>query len=130
MPTYHPLDPFDDSAPTRLARMGITDAHGNPNSDTLPVFAGIYSAHFYEQSMDCYGNPDVVSTIATSLSTLNDRQGYEQMYVFLCLQYDAMQVPIPDPVWWIAGCTDVVREFMTAFTMRLRELTDAKGADP
>jgi len=129
MSTYHPLDPFDDSAPTRLARMGITDAHGKANSETLPVFAGIFSAHFYERAMDFYANPTVAESIAMSLSALSDRRGYEQMFVFLCLQYDAMQEPIPDPAWWIAGCTDVVREFMEIFTVRLCELA-AKAADP
>ena len=124
------LDPFDDSAPTRLARMGVTDTLGKPNSEILPVFAGIFSALFYEQSMDCYNNPAVVSSIATSLSAMNDRCGYEQMFVFLCLQYDAIHIPIPDPVWWIAGNTEVVREFMTIFAVRLCELASEKGADP
>jgi hypothetical protein len=120
------LDPFDDSASTRLARMGLTDFNGKPNTKALPVFAGIFSALFYEHSMDCYDNPAVISSIAMSLAALKDRQGYEQMFVFLCLQYDAIRIPIPDPVWWIAGNSDVVREFMGIFTARLCELAAEK----
>ena len=126
----HPLDPFDDSAPARLARMGIATPDGKPNTATFPVFAGIFSAHFYEQSLDCYGNPAIVSSVAISLSALIERGEYEQMFMFLCLQYDAMLQPIPDPVWWIAGNAEVVREFMEIFTVRLCELVAGKEADP
>ena len=129
MPTLN-IDPFGDSATTRLERMGITDACGKPNSEILPVFAGIFSALFYEQSMDCYSDPTVITSIANSLSALNDRQGYEQMFVFLCLQYDAIHLPIPDPIWWIAGNTEVVREFMCHFAIRLCVLASEKEADP
>jgi len=46
------LDPFDDSASTRLVRIGLTDFNGKPNTKTLSVFAGIFSALIYEHSMD------------------------------------------------------------------------------
>ena len=124
------LSPFDDSAQTRLERMGITDTNGKPNSEIMPVFSGIFSAHFYEHAMDCYDNPDVVSSIAAKLSASSNSHGYKQRFVFLCLQYDAIRLPIPDPVWWIAGNADVVSEFMDAFTAHLCELASSKGADP
>jgi hypothetical protein len=129
MPT-HPLDPFDDSAQTRLARMGITDIQGNPNNEILPVYAGIYSTLFYEQAMDCYANPTTMTSITTSLLELREIREYEHMFVFLCLQYDAIHIPIPDPVWWIAGNADIVREFMDAFTTRLCELVAESEGDP
>jgi len=128
MPT-HPLDPFAPTAPTRLTRMRLTTPDNKPNPHTMPVFAGIFSAIFYEQAMDLYGNPTVTTSIATSLLELRDQRKYEQMFVFLCLQYDAMHIPIPDPVWWIAGNSDVVREFMDAFTTRLCELVAESEGD-
>ena len=49
------------------------------------------------------------------------------MYLLLSIQYDCIRKPLPDPIWWLAGHTAAVREFMTSFMDRYKRLMTNAG---
>ena len=52
--------PFDDSAPDRLRRMGLTDEKGSPDRDSLSICSCIFAGQFIEEVCDYLkGSEDV-----------------------------------------------------------------------
>lgn len=121
------LGPFGDSAFIRLCRMGLFDSDGKPNPDTLPVFAGIFCAQFFDDMLETHDDRRIIRVACRMFGELRARREYEDMLVFLCIQYDAMRRTLPDPVWHISGNRGLVRAFMDAFASRLSELAEGAG---
>ena len=42
---FHPYDPFDDSVPERLRRMGLLTAGGKPDRDAMAVVSRLYAGN-------------------------------------------------------------------------------------
>jgi hypothetical protein len=117
-----PADPFDGSAPARLARMGLLTADGAPNLTTLPVYAGIFTADFFDAITDFYDDSRVLRGVCDAFAEYRARREYESLFVFLCVQHDAIFKPLPSPLWWFAGVPALVEAFSDCFAIRLAEL--------
>lgn len=53
---FHPYDPFDDSVPERLRRMGLLTAGGKPDRDAMAVVSRLYAGAFYDDLYDFYSD--------------------------------------------------------------------------
>ncbi len=114
--------PFDDSAITRLARMGLCMPDGTPNEGALETLAQVYAALFFESLCDM--SIDLVSAIqlCKKLAGLQQSDDIRHTLISICLQYDAMLCSLPDPVWWITGNEDMVKVYIRAFLHHLETL--------
>jgi hypothetical protein len=115
-------NPFDGSAPARLARMKLLTPDNKPNAATLPVYAGIFSANFFDAITDFYDDRVILQSICDTFNEYLERRDYERMLVFLCIQHDAMFRTLPDPLWWICGVPELIEAFLDCFIVRLSEL--------
>ena len=51
---FHPDDPFDDSVPERLRRMGLLTVEGKPDLEAMAVVSRLYAGEFYDDLYDFY----------------------------------------------------------------------------
>jgi hypothetical protein len=115
-------DPFDGSAPARLIRMNLLKPNGEPNPTTLPAYAGIFTADFFDAIADFYDDDRILRSVCDILADYHAHREYERTLVFLCIQHDAILKPLPDPLWWMAGVPMLVNAFLDCFIERLSEL--------
>jgi hypothetical protein len=121
------LGPFGGAASIRLSRMGLLAPDGKPDPDILPVFAGIFCAQFFDDMLETHDDRRVIRVACQIFGELRARREYEDMLVFLCIQYDAMRRTLPDPVWHISGNRELIRAFMDSFASRLTALAEDAG---
>jgi len=57
---YRGFSPFDNSATSRLMRMGLLGTNGAANVDAVSVIAKVYSGLFYDTLYDFYGDTQFV----------------------------------------------------------------------
>ena len=43
----------------------------------------------------------------------------------ICLQYDALSQPLPNPIWWISGDSELAGDFAERFICHLKKLSKA-----
>ena len=60
--------PFDDSAPVRLRRMGLTDEKGSPDRDALSICSCIFAGQFFDDLCDYFESWEDVRELISSLS--------------------------------------------------------------
>ena len=48
-----------------------------------------------------------------------------QKFLLICLQYDALSQPLPNPIWWISGDSELAGDFAEHFICHLKKLSDA-----
>ena len=48
-----------------------------------------------------------------------------QKFLLICLQYDALSQPLPNPIWWISGDSELAGDFAERFICHLKKLSDA-----
>jgi hypothetical protein len=107
--------------------MGLLTPDGKPDPYILPVFAGIFCAQFFDDMLETHDDRRVIRVACQIFGELRARREYEDMLVFLCIQYDAMRRTLPDPVWHISGNRELIRAFMDSFASRLAELAEDAG---
>lgn len=115
-------DPFDESTAARLKRMGILQPTGEVNIETMRAFVQIFAGLFFDHLCDFYSDQEEVSAVAAAFSELSARKDCQNIYLLISLQYDAIRKPLPDPIWWLAGCTPALSLFCLGFVERLLEL--------
>jgi hypothetical protein len=116
-------DPFDASARTRLVHMGVANETGKVSENAVKSFAAIFAGLFFDDVLDCLGDPKTAEDICESLEELNTRNGDgRRAYLFLSFLYDRMRKPLPDPVWWLAGNPEAVNMFIKHFVAGLGRL--------
>jgi len=120
-------DPFDESAKTRLIHMGILHIDGQINQESIPVFADIFTGLFFDDLSFFIADVKDLQTVCNLFLELYEKKEYQHMYLLLSMQYDYIRKPLPDPVWWLAGNSDTVREFMVLFIERLKTRMNAAG---
>jgi len=125
----HASTPFDDSATTRLERMGIIDSDGNLNNSTITTLAGIFAGLFYDDLREYTGDTRTLQNIYEMFKELYRNKDYQRMYLFLAIQHDRIIKPLPDPVWWIAGHSEVITAFMILFFKRYDNITKSDGGN-
>ena len=120
-------DPFDESTAARLERMGILHSTGEVNIETMRAFVQIFAGLFFDDLCDFYSDQEEVSAVAAAFSELSARKDCQNIYLLISLQYDTIRKPLPDPIWWLAGCATALSLFCLGFVERLLELM--KGQD-
>ena len=119
-------DPFDESARARLVNMGLVDRSGILIDTAMTAFAEIFTGLFYDDLCE-FSNTEDMLTIFETFTALYKKEDYQHMYLFMSIQYDYMRKPLPDPVWWLAGNSAAVKEFMTLFMARYEKLMFGDG---
>lgn len=115
----HTSSPFDDSTVTRLARMGLSRTDGSPDMEALTILARVYGALFFEDLCDTCADMEKAVFICEELIKQQNPENARQMMISICLQYDAILRPLPDPVWWITGNQKMVEIYVRAFLRHL-----------
>lgn len=119
--------PFDDSAPERLKRMGLLSPEGAPDRDSLAVAARLYAGLFYDALCDFHSDMEQVSAVCRELTERADTADPRLPFLDICAAYDALYVPIPEPIWWMSGNLELVAEFSAGFVRRLAEFQVESG---
>ncbi len=115
-------NPFDDSAATRLARMGLIKPDGSQNEDALEVLARVYAALFFDRLCDSFADFEQMTLICEGLIKQQEAKDPRQKMLSICLQYDALHLTLPDPVWWIIGNEQLVAVYVQAFLQHLARI--------
>jgi len=124
--THHP-PPFDGSARTRLTHMGMLSTGGSPIPNVISTFADIIGGLFYVDFVALYRKPGDLRAIYRRFIELLTKREYDHMFVFLCIQYDFMHKPLPEPVLWLAGQPRALAAFMPLFMDKLTSLMTMAG---
>ena len=127
---FHPYDPFDDSVPERLRRMGLLTAGGKPDRDAMAVVSRLYAGAFYDDLYDFYSDMRSVNSVCRELIDLADAEDARLPFLSICSAYDAIYRSLPAPIWWMAGNLEVAAQFAAGFLRRLSEFTEGSGVMP
>lgn len=122
-------DPFDESTAARLERMGILHSTGEVNIETMRAFVQIFAGLFFDDLCDFYSDQEEVSAVAAAFSELSARKDCQNIYLLISLQYDTIRKPLPDPIWWLAGCAPALSLFCLGFVERLLELMEGQASN-
>ena len=77
--------PFDDSAPDRLRRMGLTDEKGSPDRDALSICSCIFAGQFFDDLCDYFESWEDVRELISSLSESAEDAAGKQKFLLVCL---------------------------------------------
>ena len=102
--------------------MGILHPTGEINIETMRAFVQIFAGLFFDDLCDFYSDQEEVSAVAAAFSELSVRKDCQNIYLLISLQYDTIRKPLPDPIWWLAGCAPALSLFCLGFVERLLEL--------
>lgn len=127
---FHPYDPFDDSVPERLRRMGLLTVEGKPDLEAMAVVSRLYAGEFYDDLYDFYSDMRSVSSVCRELINLIDAEDARLPFLSICSAYDAIFRSLPAPIWWMAGNLEVAAQFAVGFLRRLSEFTEGNGVMP
>lgn len=117
-------DPFDSSTNARLERMGILQPDGEVNTETMRGLIQIFAGLFCDDLCDFYSDQESIAAVTAAFSELAARKDCQNIYLLISLQYDTIRKPLPDPIWWLAGCAPALSLFCLGFVERLLELTE------
>ena len=115
--------PFDDSAITRQKRMGLLSADGTPNEETIYMLAHVYAALFFDRLCDTNADMEKCVTICAELSRLLQTGSARELLLSICVQYDALLTPLPEPIWWSVGTPEIITPYVKEFVRQLSWLT-------
>lgn len=119
--------PFDDSAPRRLQRMGLLTAEGIPNQEALAAIERLYAGLFYDALCDASDDVDNIIAVCSGISERIESGNPKQSFLKICLAYDTISHPIPEPVWWMAGNMELIAHFSVGFVKQLTDLLQEVG---
>ena len=115
-------NPFDDSALPRLQRMGLLSATGEADRDAIASLSTVYAGLLFDTLCDYNQCFDEVKTTLDSFLQMVDGADDQQKFLLLCLQYDAIYAPIPDPIWWISGNSNLRELFSELFIRHIQAI--------
>ena len=111
--------PFDDSALDKQLRMGLIGENGGPNAEALAVLGRVYAGLFYESLSDAGNDMEKVFDICEHIIETVKKEDIKQALLAICVQYDAIIRPLPEPLWWIVGNQELTGPFVRAFAKSL-----------
>lgn len=115
------MSPFDDSANTKLLRMGLIQRDGAANGVALSALARVYAGLFFESLCDFHNDMESSFQICADLVELSAKANYHELLLAICMQYDSMRISLPEPVWWISGNDDLLPVYVIRFADCLKE---------
>ena len=107
-----PQNPFDDGAKARLHRMGLLRIDGSVDEATLNALSRAYSGLLFDDLCDTCQNSCEITEIL--------RRVYEAAE-----QAEPRQKPLPNPIWWISGDSELAGDFAERFICHLKKLSKA-----
>lgn len=120
-----PQNPFDDGAKARLHRMGLLRIDGSVDEATLNALSRAYSGLLFDDLCDTCQNSCEITDILRRLYEAAEQAEPRQKFLLICLQYDALSQPLPNPIWWISGDSELAGDFAEHFICHLKKLSDA-----
>lgn len=111
--------PFDYAALDRQLRMGLIRADGGADREALAVMARVYAGLFYESLCEAESDRKRVCGVCRRLIGIEAEGDARQTLLAICMQYDAMMRPLPEPLWWIVGNRELVEPFVHSFANAL-----------
>ncbi len=117
--------PFDSAAIHRLRRMGLAAADGSVDRDAMAVFCRIFAGQFYDDLRDYHrDDPGAAGATLAALANGADTSGPHGRFLMICLQYDSIYRPLPDPVWWLSGSPAFAGAFADGFLAHLKRMIE------
>ena len=92
---------------------------------SVQIFGGL----FFDDLCDFYSDQGEVSAVTAAFSELAARKDCQNIYLLISLQYDTIRKPLPDPIWWLAGCAPALSLFCLGFVERLLELSENQASN-
>lgn len=114
--------PFDDSAATRLAHMGLLDGTGQVQDRAVSALGVLMAGLFYDAICDHYNDVSGVRGVYQDLADLHAVGDHRRLLLRYSMQHDMLHEPIPSAVWWLSGNELVVKAFLDRFMERLGAL--------
>lgn len=108
--------PFDDSAKARQMRMGLLRDGGAADQDAIAVLSRVFAGLLFDDL--CESSPDMerVFEVCKRISQLQKSGDAKKALLYICLQYDRLLQPLPEPIWWIVGNPALVESFVNGFS--------------
>ena len=116
--------PFDDCAQFRLQRMGLLDGDGVPDQDALTVMAVVFSGLLFDDLCDFFQSYEEVQTAVCRMMENAAGADAKHKFLLICLQYDSIYQPLPDPIWWISGNEKLTSLFSEQYFNHLKLLVE------
>lgn len=117
-------NPFDDGAAERLRRMGLRSSDGRANDDAILTLSCVYAGLLFDDLCDYYQDYACVSRDLQQLFVAAETAPARQRFLMLCLQYDGLSQPLPNPIWWISGDSELASVFADSYIRHLKQLCD------
>ena len=111
--------PFDDSAVSRQKRMGVLTSDGKADINTIHTLAHVYAALFFERLCDSSADMEECLSLCEGLSKKLRAGKSRQLLLAICVQYDALLQPLPEPIWWSVGNPEIIEPFVKEFVRQL-----------
>ena len=120
-----PQNPFDDGAKARLHRMGLLRIDGSVDEATLNALSRAYSGLLFDDLCDTCQNSCEITEILQRVYEAAEQAEPRQKFLLICLHYDALSQPLPNPIWWISGDSELAGDFAERFICHLKKLSKA-----
>lgn len=121
--------PFDDSAAERVRRMALILEDGKPDRGAVEALSRVYAGQYFDDLCDfCQCFEDAHSCLHHFL-TDTEKADPKDKFLQICLQYDAIFRPLPDPIWWISGNPALVELFSAGFIEHIRQMLGAEWGE-
>ncbi len=119
-------NPFDDGAGERLCRMGLLAADGSIDRDSINVLSCVYAGQLFDDLCDFYQDYSMVKDDLSQLFSADETAGGRQKFLLVCLQYDALGLALPNPIWWISGNLEIAEMFADLYIRHLKQLCNTE----
>ena len=95
--------------------------NGRADADAVSALARVYAGLMFDDL--CEMSPDIerVNAICDHFDALLAEGDVRKALLYICIQYDGMLRPLPEPIWWIVGNPALVEPFVEGFVRRLSE---------
>lgn len=121
-------NPFDDGVGERLCRMGVISADGEVNRIVLEALSNVYAGVLFDDMCDFYQDYNSVETNLRQLFAVTETAEEHQKFLLICLQYDGLRQPLPNPIWWISGNPELATAFADNYILHLKQISNFEEA--
>lgn len=124
--TVRAQNPFDDGAEERLHRMGLVNSDSEINIDAIVVLSEVFAGLLFDDLCDFYQDYACVQNELQQLFATAETAEGRQKFLLVCLQYDALNQALPNPIWWISGDPSLAGAFADGYIQHLKQLSDSE----
>lgn len=117
-------NPFDDGADDRLIRMGLLSEDGTASAVSVTTLSQAFAGLLFDEMCDFYQDYSIVQDELRRLFDAAEQADGRQRFLMICLQYDRLCRPLPDPVWWISGNPSLASQFAGSYIRHLQNISN------